>query len=116
MTPDDYTLEVFVQDAKGEKTSLNIFATTNENKRFSLETPCEAQGTIKGEVLYVQPKLDVHKTGDLCLKISVVLGRQEFLVVVPYKNDVHVKETQKTASGVLKIEATLKIKSKGFGR
>ncbi len=116
ITPDDYTLEVSIQDDKGETLSLNIIGTTNENKRFSLETPCEAKGTLNGERLYIQPKLDINKTGELCLKVSVVLGRQEFLVIVPYKNEMEIKDEQKAVSGSLKIHAKLKIKRRGFWR
>ncbi len=113
INPDDYTLDVSIQ-AKGNVASFNIIATTNENKRFSPEYPCEAKGSLNGDALYVQPKLDVNKKGDLILKLSIILGQEEFLVVVPYKNGMEVMDDQKTASGPLKVTSKLKIKNKGF--
>ena len=115
ISPDDYILEYSIQGPKGEAKSFTIIATTDENKRFSKEYPCEAKDTFKDEKLYVQPKLDLNKEGDLVLKVSVVLGREEFMLELPYKKDAEVFKEHKSAKGPLKSHAKLKIKKGFFG-
>ena len=86
ISPEDYILEYSLQGPKGEQKSFSISGTTNENKRFRSAYPCEAKDTFNGEKLYVQPKLDFDKEGNLSIKVSVVLGREAFVFFMPYKS------------------------------
>lgn len=115
ISPEDYTLEYSIQRSNGEIKSFSIQATTDENKRFSKETPCEVKDTLNGEALYVQSKLDFDKKRDLSIKVSVVVGREEFIFFVPYKNNTELTQEHKSAKGPLTSSVKLKIKKGLFG-
>ena len=115
ISPEDYILEYSIQGLKGEQKFFSIIATTNENKRFSNAYPCEAKDTFNGEKLYVQPKLDLDKDGNLSIKVSVVLGREEFIFFMPYKSGAEAAQDHQSAKGPLISTAKLKIKKGFFG-